>query len=79
MVQSLARGRKSAPETRIPHPARRAVPAGEERPVDTRLSCRHWRPIPGSLTEVVCNLIRTNARHPVPRIVLNFITPATIH
>ena len=46
--------------------------------MDTCSSCRHWRPIPDSLSDVVCSLIRTNARHPVPRIVLNFITPATI-
>ena len=36
-------------------------------------SCRHWRPIRGTLTEMVCGLIRTNAQHPVPRIVLHLI------
>ena len=41
--------------------------------MNTCSSCRHWRPIRGSLTEMVCSLIRTNAQHPVPRIILNLI------
>ena len=41
--------------------------------MNTCSNCRHWRPIRGSLTEMVCSLIRTNARRPVPRIVLNLI------
>ena len=41
--------------------------------MNTCSSCRHWRPIRGSLTEMVCSLIRTDAQHPVPHIVLNLI------
>ena len=41
--------------------------------MNTGSSCRHWRPIHGSLTEMVCSLIRSNSQHPVPRIVLDLI------
>lgn len=41
--------------------------------MNTCSSCRHWRPIRGSLTEMVCSLIRNDSQHPVPRIVLNLM------
>ena len=41
--------------------------------MNTCSNCRHWRPIRGSLTEMVCSLIRNSSRHPVPRIVLNLM------
>ena len=41
--------------------------------MNTCSSCRHWRPMRGSRTDMVCGLIRTNAPQPVPRIVLNLI------
>ena len=34
-------------------------------------SCRRWRPIRGSLTKMVCSLIRTDSANRGPRIVLN--------